>query len=85
MHDTKVLHITVRKVCHAVCPEAILDLNGNYGNGKRDALKRIAAVEELSDSDGEAAETDHLQKKNWREGGRVSKKEQRRKTNPITV
>lgn len=30
---------------------------------ERDALKRSAAVAELSDSDGEAAETDHLQKK----------------------
>lgn len=40
LHDTKVLHITVRKVCHAVCPEAILDLNGNCGNGKRDGLRR---------------------------------------------
>lgn len=52
---------------------------------ERDALKRSAAVAELSDSDGEAAETDHLQKKKWRECGRVSEKEQRRKTNPITV
>lgn len=39
LHDTKVLHITVRKVCHAVCPKAILDLNGNWGNGKRDGLR----------------------------------------------
>lgn len=40
LHDTKVLHITVRKVSHAVCPEAILDLNVNYGKGKRDGLSR---------------------------------------------
>lgn len=36
---------------------------------ERDALKRSAAVAELSDSDGEAAETDHLQKK--KNGGSV--------------
>lgn len=62
MHDTKVLHITVRNVCHAVCPGAILDLNVNYGNEDKNGPRRESEI------DGEAAETDHhLRKK--KEGG----------------
>lgn len=85
MHDTKVLHITIRKVCHAACPKAILDLNGNCGNGKGDGLRRISAGAVLLDSDGEAAETDHLPKKRMQGGWKSVEKVQRRKTNPIIL
>lgn len=85
LHDTKMLQITVRKVCHALYPKARFELNGYWMERDLDWERNLCSSRGIGQWWRSSWNRWSTKKKNV--GGKIWKqvKEQRRKTKPIIL